>query len=113
MENPRDVVDFAFLQNPDLSIQRNGYRVFLQSPARRGDGRAATSKVRVFAYQITGGSNLDLPDLAISSDGRWRLEKDIYPNYDIVLCISTFSATAPAPRPLRRASVSAEPRCMA
>jgi hypothetical protein len=29
----------------------------------------------------------------------WRaalsLESDIYPNYDIILCISTFSATAP------------------
>ena len=23
------------------------------------------------------------------------LEKDIYPNYDLILCISTFSATAP------------------
>ena len=50
----------------------------------------------LFAYQVTGGSNLDLPDLAIAPDGReLSLEKDIYPKYDIILCVSTYSATAP------------------
>ena len=50
----------------------------------------------MFAYKITGGSNLDLPDEAWATDGRQlSLEKDIYPNYKIILCISTFSATAP------------------
>jgi hypothetical protein len=50
----------------------------------------------IFAYQITGGSNLDLPDLAVALDGtELSLENDIYPNYDIILCISTYSATAP------------------
>src|SRR5262249_44371211 len=50
----------------------------------------------IFAYQITGGSNLDLPDSAWTADGREvSLGKDIYPYYDILLCISTFSATAP------------------
>ncbi|MCX7868897.1 MAG: hypothetical protein N2322_03000, partial [Terrimicrobiaceae bacterium] len=50
----------------------------------------------LFAYKITGGSNLDLPDEAVETTGRQvSLEKDVYPNYDIILCISTFSATAP------------------
>ena len=50
----------------------------------------------MFAYQITGGSNLDLPDAAWAPDGRQvSLAKDVYPRFDIVLCISTFSATAP------------------
>ena len=50
----------------------------------------------LFAYQITGGSNRELPDEAFSTDGRAHsLARDIYPNYDIVLCISTYSATAP------------------
>ncbi|HZQ48533.1 MAG TPA: hypothetical protein VFC07_16065, partial [Verrucomicrobiae bacterium] len=50
----------------------------------------------LFAYQITGGSNLDLPDKAFDPAGReLSLERDIYPNYNIILCISTYSATAP------------------
>ncbi len=49
-----------------------------------------------FAYQITGGSNLDLPDEAWAPDGRrCSLSRDIYPRYKIILCISTYSATAP------------------
>lgn len=50
----------------------------------------------IFAYAITGGSNLDLPDAAFAPDGREvSLERDVYPHYDIILCISTYSATAP------------------
>jgi len=50
----------------------------------------------IFAYETTGGSNRNLPDLAVSPDGRdIRLERDVYAKYDIILCISTFSATAP------------------
>jgi hypothetical protein len=50
----------------------------------------------LFAYQVTGGSNLDLPDAAFDPSGRQvSLEKDVYPRYNIILCISTFSATAP------------------
>ena len=49
-----------------------------------------------FAYQETGGSNLDLPDRAVAPDGREvNLEREVYPSYDIILCISTHSATAP------------------
>jgi aminopeptidase len=49
-----------------------------------------------FAYKITGGSNLDLPDEAWTPQGQQlSLEKDVYPKYDIILCISTYSATAP------------------
>ena len=50
----------------------------------------------MFAYQRTGGSNLDLPDEAFDAEGKqYSFDKDIYPNYDILLCISTDSATAP------------------
>src|SRR5690606_1321864 len=49
-----------------------------------------------YAYKCTHGSNLDLEDEVWSTDGRMlSLDADIYPNYDIILCISTFSATAP------------------
>ena len=50
----------------------------------------------MFAYKITGGSNLDLPAEAFTLDGREvNLVEDILKQYDIVLCISTYSATAP------------------
>jgi hypothetical protein len=50
----------------------------------------------IFAYKLTGGSNLDLPDEAFDPSGKQvSLSKDVYPNYDIILCISTYSATAP------------------
>ncbi len=50
----------------------------------------------IFAYLVTGGSNLDLPAIAFDPSGReLNLENDIYPKYNIILCISTFSGTAP------------------
>ena len=50
----------------------------------------------MFAYEMTYGSNLDLSDPCTDKDGCiLSLENDIYPEYDIILCISTYSATAP------------------
>ena len=50
----------------------------------------------MFAYRYTYGSNLDMKDEVWDTDGNeLSLDKDIYSEYDIVLCISTWSATAP------------------
>jgi hypothetical protein len=50
----------------------------------------------LFAIPMTYGSNLDLKDEAYDMDGKeYNLDRDIYPNYDIILCVSTYSATAP------------------
>ena len=90
------MIDFAFLKNPALTIQRHAYEVFYQGLKNGGLEGIDLTGGDFFAYQITGGSNLDLPDRAVTPDGREvSLEKDVYPNYDIILCISTFSATAP------------------
>jgi aminopeptidase len=96
LKDPHDVVDFKFLKDPALTIQKNAYEVFYQG-LQSGTAKALGLKGGdFFAYKITGGSNLDLPDLAVAPDGReLSLEKDIYPNYDLILCISTYSATAP------------------
>jgi aminopeptidase len=100
LDDPHQVEDFAFLKNPDLTIQRHAYEVFYQG--LKNSAHSSTIKElgltggEFFAYKITGGSNLDLPDLAVSTEGKeLSLERDIYPNYDIILCISTYSATAP------------------
>ena len=94
LENPADVKDFAFLKNPALTIQRHAYEVFYRPISAGAIPYFGVGDF--FAYQITGGSNLDLPDRAVTPEGREvSLEKDVYPNYDIILCISTYSATAP------------------
>ena len=96
LENPRDVTEFRFLKNPDLSIQRNAYEVFYQGLRNGVIDELQLKGGELYAYKMTGGSNLDLPDEAFAPDGRQlSLERDIYPNYDIILCISTYSATAP------------------
>src|ERR1700733_9536099 len=96
LDDPHQVKDFAFLKNPDLTIQRHAYEVFYQGLKNSVLKELGLTGGELFAYQITGGSNLDLPDLAVSTDGKEiSLERDIYPNYDLILCVSTYSATAP------------------
>jgi aminopeptidase len=96
LKDPRDVVDFAFLKDPSLTIQKHAYEVFYRGLKDGGLAAMNLTGGDFFAYQITGGSNLDLPDRAVASDGRdISLEKDVYPKYDLILCVSTFSATAP------------------
>jgi hypothetical protein len=87
---------FAFLQRPELTIQRLAHEVFYQGLKQGGLAELQWQGGDMFAYQATGGSNLDLPATAFDEAGRELvLEKDIYPRYDIILCISTHSATAP------------------
>lgn len=96
LDDPHDVVDWKFLENPDLSIQRNAYEYFHKGLLNGTAEELGLTGCDFFAYEVTGGSNLDLPDLAVAPDGReLSLEKDIYPNYDLILCVSTYSATAP------------------
>jgi hypothetical protein len=96
LEDPRTIKGFEFLNNPDLSIQRNAITHFYEGLKNGVLEELGLRGGEIFAYQITGGSNLDLPDQACAPDGREvSLEKDVYPAYDIILCISTFSATAP------------------
>ncbi|MDD5200738.1 MAG: hypothetical protein PHC88_13155 [Terrimicrobiaceae bacterium] len=96
LDDPRDIRGFKFLENPDLSIQRNAHQHFYLGLKGGVLAELGLEGGDLFAYEVTGGSNLDLPDLAVASDGReLSLERDIYPHYDIILCISTYSATAP------------------
>jgi len=90
------IEDFAFLKNSELTIQKNAVKFFFE-PLRDGTlAELGLGGGEMYSYKITGGSNLDLPDEAYTPDGRTvSLEKDVYPKYDIILCISTYSATAP------------------
>ena len=96
LENPEDIVNFKFLKNPDLSIQRNAITYFYNGLKNEAMKELNLVGGEIFAYEVTGGSNLDLPDRAVTPEGKEvSLERDVYPLYDIILCISTFSATAP------------------
>jgi len=96
LEDPRQVKDAAFLKDPELTIQRHAHEVFHQGLQKGVLKELGLRGGELFAYRMTGGSNLDLPDQAFALDGREiSLARDVYPNYDIILCISTYSATAP------------------
>jgi len=96
LADPRDVKDFGFLKNDKLTIQRRAHDVFYRGLQNGGLAELKLRGGDLFAYQITGGSNLDLPGRAVDPTGcELSFEKDIYPRYNIILCISTYSATAP------------------
>ena len=96
LANPRDIEGFRFLEDKGLAIQRKAHDVFYRGLK---DGVLAELGLvggEMFAYEMTGGSNLDLPDEAFTPEGKQvSFERDIYPNYDLILCVSTYSATAP------------------
>lgn len=94
--NPSDVIDFAFLQNPNLTVQQKAYDVFYQGLHNGVMQQLGLGACDFFAYKVTGGSNLELPDTATSYEGKiMHLDPEIYKAYDIILCITTYSATAP------------------
>jgi aminopeptidase len=96
LPDPRLIRDFAFLKDSKLAIQKRAHDVFYQGLKNGGLAELKLKGGDLFAYKITGGSNLDLPEHVYNISGQQlSFEKDIYPNYNIILCISTYSATAP------------------
>ena len=96
LKDPHDMKDYVFLADPKLTIQRIAYDTFYRGLRDDVMQELGMTGGEMYAFEITGGSNLDLPDLAVDAAGReLSLERDIYPNYDLILCISTYSATAP------------------
>ena len=96
LPDPKEVKDFAFLDNPRLSIQNYGHKVFYQGFKNGGLEEMNYKDGDFYAYHETGGSNLDMEDECYDIHGnKLSLDKDIYPNYGIILVVSTFSATAP------------------
>ena len=88
--------DYAFLENTKRQVQQKAHLHFYEGLKQGGLAALGGTKVDMYAYEQTGGSNLDLPDRCVDMAGtELSLEKDVYAKYDIILCISTFSATAP------------------
>ena len=90
------IKDCAFLQHDGFPVQKHAHQYFysqLQAGVMQTLGMHGGE---LFAYRVSGGSNLDLDDAIWDTQGSLlSFERDIYPHYNIILCISTFSATAP------------------
>ena len=88
--------DYSFVGENQFEIQNNAYQYFYRGLHDGVMSELGMSGGDIFAYRYTYGSNLDLSDEVWNAEGTClSLEKDIYPHYDIILCISTWSATAP------------------
>lgn len=96
LEDPTLVKDLRFLKEEGCEVQKMGYKHVFEGLKNGVAGKLNFTGPELFAYKVTGGSNLDLPDQAHTPDGRvLSFEKDVYPNYDLFLCVSDYSATAP------------------
>ncbi|MFT5122274.1 MAG: aminopeptidase [Kiritimatiellia bacterium] len=96
LDDPQLIKDFAFLDRDGYSVQKKAHEVFYNGLQKGVAEELNLSGGDIFAFQTTGGSNLDLPDTCVSPDGEThQLEEAVYPKYDLILCISDYSATAP------------------
>ena len=96
LPDPSKIENFQFVGDETLSIQNYGYEVFYKGFQNGALEALNFTGGDIFAYHITGGSNLDMEDECFDPNGHTlSLEKDVYPNYGIILTVSTYSATAP------------------
>ncbi len=87
---------YRFVGQPGHEIQTKAYEEFFLGLKDGGLEALGMTGGEMYAYPMTGGSNLDLADDCYDAEGRQlSFDRDIYPHYDLILCISTFSATAP------------------
>ena len=96
-DDPAEMVkDFAYLKRDGYEVQKNAYQHFYQALHGGVMKKLGMTGGDVFAYYCTHGSNLDMKDPCWDVHGReLSLDRDIYPHYDIILCITDWSATAP------------------
>lgn len=96
-EHPAGLMqEFAFLKEEGFEVQKNAHQHFYEALHEGVMEKLGMRGGEMFAYRSTMGSNLDLADEVWDVQGQeLSLDRDIYPNYDLILCISTISATAP------------------
>ena len=90
------IKNLKFADSDDYSVQKHGVDKFY-TPLRGASGKEFNvSQVDLYAFKTTFGSNLDPEDDAMDINGNHlSLDKDIYPNYDIILATTDYSLTAP------------------
>lgn len=96
LDDPKTVKDLVFLEDAGNRIQRHAVNDILNGLKTGTLDDLGMTGGDLYSYKITGGSNLDLPDEAWTPAGdQVSLSQDVYPNYDLILVVSTYSATAP------------------
>ena len=87
---------YAFLNAEGHEVQKKAYEEFYLALKDGGMDALGMTGGDIFAFPMTYGSNLDLSDDCYDAEGdQLSLDRDIYPNYDLIFCVSTYSATAP------------------
>jgi hypothetical protein len=96
LDDPTQFKQFNFLNNSKYSVQKNAIEYFYKPLNEYLLAEMNLRGGEIYAYQETGGSNLDLPETAVDQNGNQVSFADaIYSKYDLILCISSYSATAP------------------
>jgi len=86
----------AYLNAEGFEVQKRAHEHFYKALHAGVMDELGMTGGEMYAYYCTNGSNLDMKDPCWDEAGReFSLDKDIYPNYDIILCITDWSATAP------------------
>jgi len=94
LPNPTEVENLRFLRNC-TETRRIAYEVFFKD-LRERQAELGIADVEFYAYEPTGGSNLELPPSVVSTEGKTLLlVEQVLSRLNIVLYLSTFSATAP------------------
>lgn len=87
---------YKFLDAEGHEVQKKAYEEFYLGLKDGGLENLGMTGGELYAFPMTYGSNLDLRDECYDTEGnQLSLDGDIYTNYDLILCISTYSATAP------------------
>ena len=96
-DQPESLISgYSFLKKPGFPVQKKAYECFYLGLQNGALDELGMTGGEMFAFRCTRGSNLDLEDEVWDTKGNLlSLDADIYSNYDLILCISTFSATAP------------------
>ena len=96
-QEPQELIrNFAFLEQEGFEVQKNAHKYFYETLHAGVMDQLGMTGGEMFAYRCTKGSNLDLDDEVWNTKGEeLSLDRDIYANYDLILCVSTYSATAP------------------
>ena len=91
LDDPRTVADLAFLDEEKNTIQRHAVNDIVGGLKTKTLTDLDMTGGDLFAYKITGGSNLDLPDEAYTPSGEVvSFERDVYPNYDLICRFDLF-----------------------
>jgi hypothetical protein len=90
------IKEFRFLREEGFPIQKRAHQHFYEGLRNGVMAELEMHGGEMYAYKMTYGSNLDLADEVWDTAGKkLSFDRDLYPHYDIILCISTYSATAP------------------